>query len=95
MIYHIVEAYRSLDPAIVADRLSGAVAIAYQRSPHAFLVGLLSLMLSIQLISLGILSLQSKNYFEELFYLGSRRRGPTAGADPRTAVDEHDPRDPG
>jgi hypothetical protein len=52
-------------------------------------------MLSIQLISLGILSLQSKNYFEELFYLGSRRRGPTAGADPRTSVDEQDPRGPG
>ena len=28
-------------------------------------------MISIQLISLGILSLQNKRYFEEIFYLGS------------------------
>jgi len=29
------------------------------------------LMLAIQLISLGILSLQNKSHFEELFHLGS------------------------
>jgi hypothetical protein len=34
-------------------------------------VGLLSLMLAIQLIGLGIMALQSKNYFEEIFHLGS------------------------
>ena len=28
-------------------------------------------MLAIQLISLGVLSLQSKQYFEEVFHLGS------------------------
>jgi hypothetical protein len=29
-------------------------------------------MLAIQLIGLGILALQAKNYFEEVFHLGSR-----------------------
>jgi hypothetical protein len=51
--------------------ISAAVRAAFQQSPHSFLVGGLSLMVAIQLISLGILALQSKRYFEELFYLGS------------------------
>jgi hypothetical protein len=52
-------------------RLSAAVALAFQQSPHTFLIGGISLMLAIQLISLGVLALQNKNYFEELFHLGS------------------------
>jgi hypothetical protein len=55
----------------VFSRSSQAVAAAYAQSPHTFVIGLLSLMLAIQLISLGILSLQSKSYFEEIFHLGS------------------------
>jgi hypothetical protein len=31
-------------------------------------------MLAVQLISLGILALQSKSYFEEIFHLGSSVR---------------------
>lgn len=53
------------------SRASVAVAQAYQQAPHTFLVGGLAAMLSIQLIGLGILSLQSKSYFEESFHLGS------------------------
>jgi hypothetical protein len=40
-------------------------------------VALLSLMLSVQLIGLGVLALQAKHYFEELFYLGNSRRDPS------------------
>jgi glycosyltransferase involved in cell wall biosynthesis len=47
---------------------SDAVAIAYREHPHTFIVGLLSLMLSVQLVGLGALALQSKRYFEELFH---------------------------
>lgn len=53
------------------ERASAAVSAAYAQSPHTFLIGILSLMLAIQLISLGILSLQSKSYFEEIFHLAS------------------------
>jgi glycosyltransferase involved in cell wall biosynthesis len=72
MLVHIAGAYGVLDsgPGIVT-RLSMAVANAYQDYPHTFIVGLLSLMVAIQLISLGIISLQSKTYFEEIFHLGS------------------------
>jgi len=47
--------------------------LAYDRYPHTFVFGLMTAMLAIQLIGLGVLSLQSKQYFEELFHLGSRR----------------------
>jgi len=70
MIIHFVEAFTSL-PAGSTGRVSLAVAAAYDQFPHTFIVGLFSLTVSIQLISLGIIALQNKNYFEEMFHLGS------------------------
>jgi glycosyltransferase involved in cell wall biosynthesis len=58
--------FQNLDGAI-----SASVAAAFQQSPHSFIIGGMSLMLAIQLFSLGILSAQSKSYFEEIFYLGT------------------------
>lgn len=75
MLIHIGDAYRALDiDGGVASKMSIAVADAYDAYPHTFIVGLLSLMVAIQLISLGIMSLQSKAYFEDLFHLGSTRK---------------------
>jgi glycosyltransferase involved in cell wall biosynthesis len=71
MIIHFFEALHGLPPDTVMNTASAAVAIAYQKFPHTFIVGLLSLMLSVQLVSLGVAALQAKSYFEELFYLGS------------------------
>jgi glycosyltransferase involved in cell wall biosynthesis len=48
-----------------------AVAQAFKQAPHTFIIGGITLMLAIQLFSLGILSVQSKSYFEEIFYLVS------------------------
>ena len=48
-----------------------AVAAAFQQAPHTFVLGGIFLMLSIQLFSLGILSMQSKRYFGEIFQLGT------------------------
>jgi glycosyltransferase involved in cell wall biosynthesis len=70
MILHFVEAYFQVGP-IEGDRIGAAIARAYQIYPHTFVVGLLSLMLAVQLLGLGALALQAKNYFEELFFLGS------------------------
>ncbi|MCK4822840.1 glycosyltransferase family 2 protein, partial [bacterium] len=53
----------------IGSRLSGAIASAFSLSPHSFLIGGITLILSIQLISLGVLALQSKRYFEDLFHL--------------------------
>lgn len=51
--------------------LTEVVAAAFYQAPHAFIIGGMSLIIAIQFLSLGILSLQTKNYFEEIFYLGS------------------------
>jgi glycosyltransferase involved in cell wall biosynthesis len=72
MVIHFADAYLELGAAAGAARdMSAAVALAYTRYPHTFIVGLLSLMLSIQLIGMAMLSLQNKKYFDELFHLGS------------------------
>jgi len=72
MVIHFVEAHVELGalPESAHD-ISAAVALAYARFPHTFIVGLLSLMLSLQLIGMAMLSLQNKKYFDELFHLGS------------------------
>jgi glycosyltransferase involved in cell wall biosynthesis len=51
--------------------LTEAVAHAFAQAPHTFFIGGMTLMLAIQLFSLGLLSLQKKNHFEELFFLGT------------------------
>ncbi len=52
--------------------ISEALARAFEQSPHAFIVGGITLLLSVGLIGLGVLALQLKVYFEELFHLGTR-----------------------
>lgn len=83
MVTHFLTAYRRADVSAEADRISAAIAFAYQQYPHTFIVGLLSLMLSVQLLSLGILALQSKRYFEETFYLASAVKRSVDRKDPR------------
>ena len=63
---HYGELQGSLDP-----RFSAAVAQTFEEGPHAFVVGGISLVLSVQLLSLGILASQSKRYFEEMFHLAT------------------------
>ncbi len=71
-IAHFVRNYQLLaEYSWIPDRAGYAVAAAFEQFPHTFIVAGLSTMLAIQLIGLGILCLQSKSYFEELFHLGS------------------------
>jgi glycosyltransferase involved in cell wall biosynthesis len=72
MVIHFFESYAELNASPDSARdMSAAVAMAYERFPHTFIVGLLSLMLAMQLIGMAMLSLQNKRYFDELFHLGS------------------------
>lgn len=72
MVIHFFEAYAELGALPATARgVSAAVALAYARYPHTFIVGLLSLMLAMQLVGMAMLSLQNKRYFDELFHLGS------------------------
>jgi glycosyltransferase involved in cell wall biosynthesis len=72
MVIHFLQAHAELGatPGALQD-MSTAVALAYSRYPHTFIVGLLALMLAMQLIGMAMLSLQNKRYFDELFHLGS------------------------
>jgi glycosyltransferase involved in cell wall biosynthesis len=75
MIIHFVDHYQVLTHYTgFFNRASAAVGAAYSQAPHTFTVGLLTSMLSVQLLSLGILALQSKSYFEEIFHLGTSLR---------------------
>jgi glycosyltransferase involved in cell wall biosynthesis len=72
MLVHFFNHYQSLGQYDwFFSRASAAVSAAYKEFPHTFIVGGLASVLAIQLISLGILALQSKSYFEEIFYLGT------------------------
>ena len=54
-----------------AAGLSEAFANAFAAHPHTFITGFLSLMLAVQVLSLGLISLQNKKYFEELFIMAT------------------------
>ncbi|MBS0614007.1 MAG: glycosyltransferase family 2 protein [Proteobacteria bacterium] len=69
MFIHYFEALWQLPPN--ASDITLALRTAYLHYPYTYIVGLLSTMVSIQLLALGILALQAKRYFEESFNLGS------------------------
>jgi glycosyltransferase involved in cell wall biosynthesis len=73
VVLHTVQAYRGLSASGFGfdGRLSEAIGQAFKLAPHAFIVGGVALLVAIQLISLGLLALQKKRYFVELFYMGS------------------------
>jgi glycosyltransferase involved in cell wall biosynthesis len=72
MFIHWWDAFVKLtDYTWFLDRASVAVGTAFRAFPHTFVVGGISLLASLQLICFGVLSLQQKKYFEELFHLGT------------------------
>jgi hypothetical protein len=69
-VWHLFQAWG--DPSPVGNSgLTGAIEGAYDRAPHLFLFTGITAVLSIQLISLGVIAAQGKRYFEELFHLGT------------------------
>lgn len=60
-----------IDQLYFDDRFSKALGLVFQQRHHAFFVGGITLVLAIQLLSLGFISLQSKRYFEELFHIST------------------------
>lgn len=72
-VINTIRDYRRItNPALTfSSRLSDSIGTAFRISPHAFIVGGIALLVAIQLISLGLMSLQKKRYFEELYYLNT------------------------
>ncbi len=63
---------------VFADKFSQAVGLTFERRPHSFFVGGISLIVSLIFFAIGFLSLQNKRYFEELFHLNTnvlRKKG--------------------
>ena len=73
MFIHFFEQYGTLSAIHgFEDRATAAVGAAFKQYPYTYIIGLMSLILAIQLLSLGIIALQSREYFKEMFYLGTR-----------------------
>jgi len=53
------------------NSFSRSLALQFRKNPQSFLIGGITFIAAIQVLSLGFLSLQSKRYFEELFHLGT------------------------
>ena len=53
------------------DRFSQAFARVFSYRPYAFFVAGITLIVALQFLSMGFISLQNKRYFEELFHLDS------------------------
>lgn len=62
---------------MIADR---GIANAWSASPHTFVIGGLSLLAAVQLLSCGLISLQNKCYFEQMFHLGTTTYRTSRGA---------------
>lgn len=60
------------NPGYFDNQFSKAVSIVFNERPHAFMVGGIVLIVGMQLIMLGIISLQNKRYFEELYHFQTR-----------------------
>ena len=76
MVVHLLNAHAENSLELSTSTWSAAFARAFDEYPHTFLIGFLSTMLAIQLVGLGLLALQAKKYFEDLFHLGSRSYRP-------------------
>jgi glycosyltransferase involved in cell wall biosynthesis len=76
------------------NRLFDAFAVAWQLRPQTFIIGGISFVIAVQLISLGVLAGQSKRYFEELFHIESRLAKNLDRLDTRVAAIESPPPSP-
>ena len=72
LLIHFFREFSQLTEGSLLDRACDGLAQAYQLHPHTYLTAFFSLLLAIQLIALGLQSLQSKHYFEELFSLATK-----------------------
>jgi len=73
IIINIINIYPTLSVAghYFDDRFSMAISSVFSSRPHAFFIGGIALLVALQFLSMGFLSLQNKRYFEELFHLNS------------------------
>ena len=74
IFYHVLKIYPTLSVASNAffdDKFSAAVAELFRQRPYSFLIGGFAVVIALQFLSIGFLSLQNKRYFEELFHIST------------------------
>ncbi|HRO58050.1 MAG TPA: glycosyltransferase family 2 protein [Burkholderiaceae bacterium] len=69
VIYEFVHALPGAD-----GQMHLAALVVYRDHPQTLFIGTLSLVLSVQLIGMGAMSLQSARYFKDTYYMGSELR---------------------
>lgn len=70
---NVFEVYPLVEPdtAYFDSRFTEAVAQVFRKRPHAFYVGGICLIVALQFLSIGFVSLQNKRYFDELFHINT------------------------
>jgi hypothetical protein len=95
LIWTLVNSVRNYQSLAFSNRafdykLSDAIGMAFRDSPHAFVVGGFALIVGIQLFNLGLMALQNKRYFEELFHFSTKiytsHRGNSGGGDSQKII---------
>ncbi len=72
LIWLLHDTLADLSTSVQPDKsFSLSLALQFSKNPQTFIVGGITFIAAIQILSLGFLSLQSKRYFEELFHLGT------------------------
>lgn len=61
----------ALEAGNLEDRFGLAVATIFNERPYSFIVGGVSLIVAMQFLGIGFLSLQNKRYFDELFHINT------------------------
>ncbi|MEM7368472.1 MAG: glycosyltransferase family 2 protein [Bacteroidota bacterium] len=70
---HTVDVMSTIELAteVYNTKFSQAVAQVFQERPHSFMVSGISLLVALQFLGIGFLSLQNKRYFDELFHINT------------------------
>jgi len=69
--FRVAGQYLQQPDGSVSARITNAIQLSYEAAPYGFVVGGVALMIAFQLISLGILAMQSERYFKELFHFNT------------------------
>ena len=77
---HLLEIYSALAITGAGTELPALISQAFIQYPQDFFLGMITLILAVQFLSLGLLAMQMKHYFEESFFLGTQINRSTLGA---------------
>ncbi len=90
LAWTVVHGYGEATGSNFDARVTDAFADAWAQRPHSFIIGGITFVVAVQLVSLGVLAAQAKRYFEDLFHIESRVLRQVAQVDERLRLVESD-----